>query len=209
MRGSSTCSIAGNVSATAANPGEQVGAGTAAVTLVDTRQLRVDVVVDETDVAKIQPGQPVSVTFEALSGQRLNGRVAVIAPTATVQQGVVNYQVQIQLDPAAQAQAVKPGMTATAQIEVQRKDNAVLVPNRAIKTQGRNRTVEVADLDVKTATRQIQVGMSNDQQTEITSGLQAGDRVVIPTTTTAAARVPGFGGPGGGFGGPPGGFGRD
>ena len=197
--------FAGVVAATGANPGEQAASGTAVVTLVDTRQVRVDVVVDETDVAKVQPGQQAALTFEALPNQRFEGRVAVVAPTATVQQGVVNYSVQIQIDPA-RAQGIRPGMTATAQIETASRDNATLVPNRAVRTQGRNRTVDVLDAEGKTETRQVQTGMSNDQVTEITGGLQPGERVVIPSTSTAQVRVPGFGGgPGGGFGGPPGG----
>jgi macrolide-specific efflux system membrane fusion protein len=88
----------------------------------------------------------------------------------------------------------------------------VVAPNRAVKTQGRNKTVEVLDADGKSETRQVQTGLANDTLTEIVSGLQAGDKVVIPGTTTAAARVGGLGGaaafgggPGGGFGGPRGG----
>ncbi len=195
--------FAGVVAATGANPGEQVGASTAVITLVDTSQVRVDVVVDETDVAKVQPGQKATLTFEALPNQQLDGTVTVVAPTATVQQGVVNYTVQIQLDPArAQAAGVRPGMTATAQIVTASKENAILVPNRAIKTQGRTKTVDVLEPDGSTQTRQVQTGMANDQVTEIISGLQPGERVVIPGTTTAQARVPGLGGFGGGFGGP-------
>ncbi|HET6319122.1 MAG TPA: efflux RND transporter periplasmic adaptor subunit, partial [Chloroflexota bacterium] len=197
----------GSVSAIAFNVGEQAGAGAAAVTLVDTRQTRVDVVVDETDVAKIQVGQTVNITFEALPNQRLTGKVAMVAPVATVQQGVVNYPVQISIEPAqAVAAGVRPGMTATAAVVTQAREDTVVVPNRAIKTQGRNRTVEVMLADGKTEQRTVQVGLANDQQTEILSGLQPGDRVVLPTTTTAAPRVGGPGGlGGGGFGGPAGG----
>jgi RND family efflux transporter MFP subunit len=195
-----TAPYPGAVAAVGGAVGEQVGSGTALVTLVDTRQVRVDVVVDETDIAKVQPGQSASLTLEALQGQRIPGTVAVIAPTGTVTQGVVNYTVQIKVDPA-QAQGIRPGMTATAQIITQSKDNVVSVPNRAIRTQGRNRTVEVLETDGKTSTRQVQTGLANDQVTEVTAGIQPGDRVVIPATTTAAARVPGLGGPGGGPGG--------
>jgi HlyD family secretion protein len=198
-----TAPFAGHVAALGANLGEQVGSGVAAVTLVDTSQVRVDVVVDETDVAKIQPGQQVSLTFEALPGRQVPGTVAVIAPVATVQQGVVNYPVQIEVDPA-QAPGIRPGMTATASITTARKDNAVLVPNRALRTQGRNRIVEVMDADGKMATRQVQIGLANEQMTEIMNGLLPGDKVVIPTTGTAAPRVGGVGGFGapGGIGGP-------
>jgi HlyD family secretion protein len=188
----------GTVSALGGAVGEQVGSGVALVTLVDTRQVRVDVVVDETDIAKIQPGQAVNLTLDALPGQRIPGAVAVIAPVGTVTQGVVNYSVQIQVD-RSRAQGIRPGMTASAQIVTESKEDVVAVPNRALRTQGRTRTVEVLDADGKTSTRQVQTGLANDQMTEVLNGLQAGDRVVLPVTTAAStnARVPGFGGPGG------------
>jgi hypothetical protein len=85
------------------------------------------------------------------------------------------------------------------------REDVLLVPNRALRTQGRNRTVEVLDAEGKTSTRQVQVGMTSEQMTEILGGLQPGDKVVIPTTTTAAPRVGGIGGPGGPVPGGPGG----
>ncbi|HVG95548.1 MAG TPA: efflux RND transporter periplasmic adaptor subunit [Chloroflexota bacterium] len=196
-----TAPYEGTVSALGGAVGEQVGSGVALVTLVDTRQVRVDVVVDETDIAKIQPGQVVNLTLEALPGQRIPGAVAVIAPVGTVTQGVVNYSVQIQVDPS-RARGIRPGMTASAQIITESKEDVVSVPNRALRTQGRTRTVEVLDAEGKTAPRQVQTGLANDQMTEILSGVQPGDRVVIPATTAASAnaRVPGFGGPGPGPG---------
>ena len=192
----------GHVSLIAFNVGEQVVAGTAAITLVDTRQARVDVMVDETDVAKIQVGQSVNVTFEALPGQTLPGHVAMVAPVATVQQGVVNYPVQISVDPErAQALGVRPGMTAAARVVTQQRQSTVVVPNRAVRTVGRNRVVDVLVAEGKTEQRQVTVGLANDQQSEILNGLQPGDVVVIPGTTTAAPRL---GGPGANaaFGGP-------
>jgi multidrug efflux pump subunit AcrA (membrane-fusion protein) len=69
----------------------------------------------------------------------------------------------------------------------------VLLPSRALRTQGQGRTVEVLEADGQTTTtRQVQVGMASDQMTEIVGGLQPGDRVILPATTTAGARVPGL-----------------
>jgi HlyD family secretion protein len=204
-----TAPFDGVVSATAGNIGEQVGSGTPTVTLTDTRILRIDVIVDETDVGKIKVGQVSTVTLESIAGTRFPGKVIVVAPTATVQQGVVNYQVQVQLDPGNTA-AIRPGMSATAQVVIASRENVVVVPNRAIKLVQRNRTVTVQLPEGKTEVRTIQVGLANDQQTEITGGLVAGERVIIPSTTVASIGAPGGGGPGGG-GGPPRGIpgGRD
>jgi hypothetical protein len=97
-------------------------------------------------------------------------------------------------------------MTATASIVTERKDEAVLVPNRALRTQGRIRTVEVVGPDGNAQPRPVQTGMANDQMTEIIGGLQPGERVVIPSTTTAAAGARGPNtvfGPAAGVGGPP------
>ena len=144
-------------------------------------------------------GQVSTVTLESIAGTRFPGKVIVVAPTATVQQGVVNYQVQVQLDPGNTA-AIRPGMSATAQVVIASRENVVVVPNRAIKLVQRNRTVTVQLPEGKTEVRTIQVGLANDQQTEITGGLVAGERVIIPSTTVASIGAPGAGGPGGGGG---------
>ena len=191
----------GMVAVIVGNIGEQIGSGTAVITLVDARQLRVDVVVDETDVGKISVGQSVNVSFEALAGQRFPATVKVVAPTATVQSGVVSYAVQVQLAPGAAM--VRPGMTATAVITTASREDVIVVPNRAIKTIQRNKTVDVQTAQGKTESRTVQVGLANDSQTEIVSGLTAGERVVLPTTAARSFTM-GPGG-GGGGGGPPGG----
>jgi RND family efflux transporter MFP subunit len=186
-----TAPFAGTVGAVIANLGEMVSPSSPApvVTLIDTRQIRVDVAVDEVDVAKVQPGQEVQLTFDALPKLQVPGRVDVIGPAAVVQQGVVTYPVQIRVDPA-QAPGVRPGMTATAAIVVAVKDNAVLVPNRALKTVGDSPAVEVLDSSGRIVIRTVQTGMANDEMTEILSGVSPGERVILPKTTLESSLPP-------------------
>lgn len=198
----------GVVAAVNINPGEQTSAaGGPVVVLIDLSSLRVDVNIDEADIGKVKVGQPVRITSENLPGQQFQGRVTAVAPTATIQQGVVNYQVQVQIQAQpGQALPLRPGMTVLVSIIYDQRQNVLAVPNRAVRTQGRTRYVEVLVDGGRTERRDIQTGLSNDQLTEVVSGLKEGERVVIPGTTTAQPRVPtGFGGFGGGFGGPPGG----
>ena len=176
-----TAPYAGVVSAVIGNLGEMLSPSAPVVALVDTRELRVDVAVDETDVAKLQPGQEVSLVFDALPGTRVPGIVDVIAPTAVVQQGVVSYSVQIKVDPT-RAAGVRPGMTATANIVVASKDNAVLIPNRALRTLDDSPAVEVLLPDGRRVVRPVQTALANEDVTEIISGLGAGERVVLPKT---------------------------
>jgi macrolide-specific efflux system membrane fusion protein len=123
-------------------------------------------------------------------------------PVATVQNGVSTYAVQIEVDPAqARAAGVRNGMTATASIVTASKTDVIVAPNRAIRSAGQTRTVEVVDAEGKSSTRTVQVGLASVQLTEIVSGLQPGDKVAVPAPTTTvssgAARVPGLtGGPG-------------
>jgi len=182
----------GVVSAVTFNPGES--SANASLTMVDPNALRLEVNVDEADIAQVKVGQPATITFDALPGQTFQGKVSAINPSATVQSGVATYSVYVTLDKPG---AVKPGMTGDAQIVYASKANALMVPNRAIRNQGRDRVVEVL-VNGKVETRVVQVGLSNDTMTEITAGLNEGDRVVINSTTAAQPRVigpnPGFGG---------------
>ena len=71
----------------------------AAMKIADISQLHVDVLVDETEIAGIQPGQPAQITLDALPGITLTGKVDAIDPAGTISQGVVNYSVRVNLDP--------------------------------------------------------------------------------------------------------------
>ncbi len=199
-----TAPFDGVVAALVPNVGEQVGGSAAAVTLVNPKSVRIDATVDESDVAKLAVGQQSTVTFDALPDYRLDGKVIAIAPAGTSQQGVVSYLVSVGI--TNPDRTLPAGMSASLSIVTSRKDNVLLVPNRAIRSQGNSKTVQVVSQG-KPEVRSVQTGASNDQMTEIASGLQQGDQVVIPSTSTAQPRTPnlqmggaiGGGGGGGNF----------
>lgn len=193
-----TAPFGGVVGAVAINVGEQLGSGTQVVTLVDPKQLRIDVTVDEADVGRVAVGKSAAISFDAVPSKRYAGKVSGISPSATIQQGVSTYTVAISIDNADDA--IAPGMTANVNIVVTEKNGVVTVPNRAIRRAGRGQFVEIL-VNGKPEQRPIRTGVSNDQVTEIVEGVADGDQVIIPTTTTQAPRVGGFPGAGG----PPGG----
>ena len=174
----------GVVNSVTVNVGEVSSSGSTIV-LVNPKDLRLDVSVDEADIARIEVGQKTVVTFDAVPGQTFSGKVVAVAPSATLQSGVATYLVSISIaDPGP----VKPGMTGNASIVYGEQANALVVPNRAIRTQGRSRVVEVL-VDGQRESRQVKVGVSNDQMSEITEGLAEGDEVIIPSTTSAIPRM--------------------
>lgn len=201
----------GVVSAMAMNVGEATSGSTAtgagssggspSITLVDPNNIAVNLQVDESDIARIEIGQAANVTFDALAGRQFPATVLSIAPAGTTSQGVTGFLVVLGLQNARGARA---GMTATAEITYAQRDDVLSVPNRAVTRQGRDRFVQVVTPS-GIEQRQVQVGMSNDQVTEVADGLAEGDEVVIPSTTARAA-VPGAAGPRpgqGNFGGAP------
>ena len=200
------------VAAVDIQPGSIVSASNVAITLVDRSKLHVNINLSETDAARVAVGQPVTLTFDALPNVRLSGKVATVAPAASVQQNVVTYPVQIEFDPGDAP--VKVGMSTSADIQIQQVNNAILVPSRAVQTSGNAKSVTVLQGAQKIpVTVQIETGATSNGQTEITSCvdtgnqcLRPGDVVVVPTrttTTTTSGQNRGFGGfrGGGGFGG--------
>ena len=198
----------GVVSAVAVQPGGIAGTSTAAVTLVDRSKLHIDINLSEIDAAKVQVGQPVKLTFDALPNVTLTGTVATIAPAATVSQNVVTYPVQVEFDPGNTP--VKVGMSTSADIQVQQITNAILVPSRAVETAGNTHSVTVLQGDQKVpVTVQIETGATSNGQTVITSCvdtgaqcLRPGDVLSVPRTTTGTTQGQGVnrGGFGGGAG---------
>jgi len=180
-----TAPFDGIVSAVNANVGESVSGATASpvVSLVDPNALRLDVPIDEADVARIQVGQNATITFDALPGQTFTGKVVAIAPNAAVQAGVATYTVSISLD---KTQGVKPGLTGKASIVYAQHDKALLVPNEAVRSTATGHVVDLV-AGSKIEARPVTTGINDDRYTEIVSGLQVGERVVIPMTSPVLA----------------------
>ena len=199
-----TAPFDGAVAAINFSVGDSAGTGNA-VTVVDMNNLQIKVTVAEVDISKIKVGQTAQLSFDALSGKTYSAKVLAIGPVATVTQGVVNYPVTVSITNSDGS--VKPGMTANLNITVEERTNVLLVPLRAVRTQGNQKTVTVLYQGQNIAVP-VTTGLTNDQYAEVVSqGLKEGDELVLTTTTTrqttGGGGIPGGGVPGAGaiFGG--------
>jgi HlyD family secretion protein len=173
-------------------PGSSAATSTAAVSLIDRSTLHVDMSLSENDVAQVQLDQPVTLTIDALKDWKADGKVSYIAPSATVNNSVVTYLVRVSF-PDSDAR-VKVGMTANTSIVVATKDNALLVPNSALLPNGAGYAVQVPNAGGGTREVVVQTGLTDGTQTEIISGLKAGDQVIaVPTTGTTTRSSGPFG----------------
>jgi macrolide-specific efflux system membrane fusion protein len=263
--------------------GDNLYNGTIAVTVADPTKFEAVILVSEMDIAKVKLGGEATVQVSAISGISLPAKVTNISPTATIQSGVVNYSVKVELGtlpaasqnqtatqpstsnvtagqlPAALQRAVdagrmtqqqaedfvkngppagfsppaggalpegltlpegsspqagtgfsgtfgsraqsqlpsaattttsfqlRQGLTVTVNVIVARRTNVLLVPNTAVTKAGNQSYVQVITASGTTEKRAVQPGISDWQNTEITSGLSDGENIVVPKASTSAS----------------------
>jgi RND family efflux transporter MFP subunit len=110
-------------------------------------------------------------------------------------------QAQAEQQAAIENIQLREGLTVTVSLVVAESTDALLVPNGAILTQGRQNYVQVMSSDGTIEDRTITTGISDWQYTEVTDGLSEGEQVIVPegTTTTDTSTQGGFEGPPGGM----------
>jgi HlyD family secretion protein len=151
--------------------------GGAFIVLDDVNTFQIVAPFAETDASRIQAGQEVQVTFDAVPDLTRAGSVTSIAPTGTDFQGVTSYYAVIvlgELDPR-----LMHGQTASAHVVVDQMDNTLVVPNAAIQQSGQTGVVTVKEPDGTHRQVQVELGLSGDSVTQIVSGLREGQEVVI------------------------------
>lgn len=107
-----------------------VSGGTTLFRMADLGEMRVRAKIDETDIGRIRPGQPVRLTVEAYAGRTFQGAVEKIEPQAVVEQNVTMFPVLVRL--SNEEGLLLPGMSAEISIEIARRENVLTIPNGAL-----------------------------------------------------------------------------
>jgi multidrug efflux pump subunit AcrA (membrane-fusion protein) len=184
----------GVVASVDAQKGESISSGGTVATLITEQQVA-EISLNEVDVAQVEVGQKVTLTYDAIEDLQISGSVAEVDLIGTTNQGVVSYTVTILFD--TQDERIKPGMSVSATIITEIKQEVIVVPVGAIKTQGDVSYVELVPdgaslgaasingviLETLPQQQIVEVGISNDTVSEIISGLAVGDYVVSRTIT--------------------------
>jgi len=164
--------IAGIVTVQNAKPGETVAAGTVLVSVITDDQLQLEANVPEIDAGSVLVGDPVAISVDALQGLELTGYVGALDPAETVIDGVVSYKVTVFLN--LSDERMRSGLTVEMDIETDRRDDVLLLPQYAVIERDEGSFVERDDgSEVK-----VRLGIwSQDGFVEVLSGLSEGDRV--------------------------------
>jgi len=115
------------------SPTTDVGGGTVLFRMANLDTVQVRTQVDETDIGKVQPGLPATITVDAYPNRPFEGSVLKIEPQATVQQNVTMFPVLVRI--ANPNHLLKPGMNTEVEIHVGRRENVIAIPNAALRTQ--------------------------------------------------------------------------
>lgn len=172
----------------------------AVVTFITKNQIAT-ISLNEVDAAKVSVGQKVKLSFDAINDLFIDGIVTKLDLVGSMNQGVVTYGVEITLN--SHDMRIKPGMSVSAEIITDTKENILIIPNSAIKTKGRTSYVETFDSQYPATTKgsspivsskpprqqNIEIGITNDTETEVISGLKLNDVIVVRTTTGAVAKT--------------------
>jgi len=191
----------GTIARVTVKKGDSVSAGTALAILLTTEKFA-EISLNEVDAAKVNVGQKATLTFDAIEGLTLSGKVSEIDAIGTVSQGVVTYAIKIGFDTADAR--VKSGMSVSAAIITAVKQDVLSIQNSALKSRGTGFYVEMlSDISgeaingstvafttgvaakVPPIERSVETGVSNDTDTEIVSGLSEDDAIVVRTIAGA------------------------
>jgi HlyD family secretion protein len=204
--------IGGTVLATPAAVGDYVSEtngyrdGTTLAVLADMSQLLFKGQIEEAYVGKLKLGMDAKVRIGALGGAPFSGKLAWIAPRATIElasgtpaspsssgnamvpltassAGITRFELWIEVHNAPPD--VRAGYSAAAELELERKDNVLVVQERALRFDGGKVFARVKTTDGQAVEREVHVGVSDGLSIEIVSGLEAGDRVAIADEPTA------------------------
>jgi len=137
-------------------------------------QIRADI--SETDISKVNLGDPVEVTLDAFPEEKWLGQIVEIEPGKTVIEGVVYYRVKALFE--GMHEKVKSGMSADVTIETVRKENVLYVPQRAVSSRDNKKFIKIPDGKNVKEVEVVTGFKGSNSEIEIISGLSEGDKII-------------------------------
>lgn len=168
--------------------GDSPWPGQGLINLPDLSDMIVDATVSEVDASQVKPGQAAEVRLDALLGETFAGTVKSKSTLARRKEPNSKINVfDVEIGIAEKDERLKPGMSASAEIVIERAAGVVTVPLEAVFEVGGKPTVYLANRKP----REIQVGRRNQLDCEVISGLEGGETICLADPRTAEKGLPG------------------
>jgi len=153
-------------------------APTVAIYFITPTSLELKAEVDEIDIPDVEVGQSAVIEVDAIADDLFEGTVTSVSPVPVIEAGLVLYEVTISLVIPADV-GVMVGMSATADIMIDKSEDTLLVPERAVGRDDQGNSIVWVSVDGQLEEREVVVGISNDFQIEILEGISEGDMVSV------------------------------
>jgi len=154
--------------------GDRIMPGMTLYRIADLGRVWIEVEVFEKDLGLIVAGQSAITTFEAFPGREFSARVRYVYPTVSMQSRTARFRLELS-NPGL---ALKPGMYASITLQVGPAEPTTVVPRSAVIETGERALVFVRGVDGTLRPRDVTVGRTSGQLTQILGGLVAGEQVV-------------------------------
>lgn len=177
--------ISGYVVERSANPGEFVATSNKVATIARTNPLRVRIDIPEQSIATVRPGQSVSVSVSTYPERSFAGRVARVSPNVSQESRTLTVEAEVENGD----NLLKPGQFATIRVLQSQSDPAILVPARAVRSDGTTSRVFVIQ-DGVARERLVAVGRQDGDLIEIKGNVAAGDLVATSNVEQLADGTP-------------------
>jgi HlyD family secretion protein len=162
------------------------------IELIDPSSMELSAEVDEIDIPNVKLGQRAIISVDALPDVQFEGKVTSVSPLATEESGLILYKIKVGFE-APEGSGLKAGMSATADVVTNERSDVLLVPSRAIGEDSQGSPVVQVVVNGQVEERAVVIGITDGSQTEIVSGLNEGEIVVVEKRASSS-RVSMFGG---------------
>ena len=187
-------------------------AGTEIMRISDLSRMEVEVKINENDIVRLELNDEADIRVDAYPKKTFTGRVTEIANSAKfnanmdINEQVTNYTVKIQIDPSSYAdlnnasrpQPLLPGMTASAEIKTERRENALALPIAALTTRNpkkdKSKGSNLDEIETwvfvyengKAVAKKVKTGIQDLDYFEVISGLSKGENVITSPSMSIA-----------------------
>ena len=155
--------------------------GTMIMTLADVSEKHFRGDVDEADIGKVHLGLPARIYVEAYPDEPFKAELTHISPRGREKEDIINFEIRTIV--SDQENRLRVGMSADAELILEEHENVLVIPEGAVIYEDGKTFVNIQDDSVEEGMRKVEItkGISDGLRTEVLSGLEEGQVVVLPT----------------------------
>ena len=166
--------------------GQVVQPGTVVVVIASEEVPEIRIEPDEREVGNLEPGLRAMVVADAFPRKPMEARLDRVDPAVDRERATVTAYLRLEEDPPA---GLRTEMTVSADLELQRKENALVLPVRAVRARASEAPFVLVVEDGEAVRREVRLGLRSEEHLEILEGLEAGTEVILSAGVEAGDRV--------------------